>query len=59
MTIMYELLQGNATKYFVSIHNENTVSSFFIGQDGSAALQIEKPRKHMPVVPKDAIAKKN
>lgn len=57
--LIYEMLQGDLTRYFVSIQNESTVSSFFIGQDGSAALQIEKPRKHTPVAPKDVIAKKN
>lgn len=59
VVLMYEMVQDDATRYFVSMQNENTISSFFISQNGNATLQAEKARAHTPIAPKDVIAKKN
>ena len=57
--VMYEMLKDGLTHYLVSMQNESTISTFSIGQDGTAALKLKKPRSMVSEQPKEVIAKKN
>lgn len=59
LVIIYEMINGDETSYFVTMRNDGSISTYSIALNGDTSLKLKRPRAHEPVAPVDAIAKKN
>jgi hypothetical protein len=59
LSIVFEMLKDETTKYFFTMQNSNTVATFSVNSDGLFIIEQKKPRKVEGAAPKDAIAQKN
>lgn len=56
--IIYEMIQNDITKYYITVENAAIRALFSVNTDGSVTTESKTPITKEPATPKDAIARK-